>query len=125
MSSQTEWAKTTEVDPAAKRWTTRALWMLPVFAVWAVLLAIGAWVLHAIFGEAPVRGEVVPVETFGSWLGFTAVLVVPLVVGLAMAAYALAREGGRRAMVALVLHLGALVLVLTPAVIDRIGPPTG
>jgi drug/metabolite transporter (DMT)-like permease len=124
MSTQTEWATGSRTNATGKRWTTRALWMLLVFAGWAVLCTIAAWTLHAFLDPQPVRGEPVPVESFGSWLTFLLVLVVPLVLGMALAAYALVRGGGRRAMVALLLHLAALVLVLTPAIVDRIGPPT-
>ena len=124
MSSQTQWAEASAVGASAQRWTRRALWMLAVFAAWFVLCVVVAWLLHAVFGDEPVRGEPIPVESFGSWLTFTLVLIIPLVAGLAMAAYALVREGGRRAVLALILHAGALVLVILPAVVDRMGPPT-
>ena len=124
MSSQTEWAAEAQTSAAGKRWSTRALWMLLVFVVWSVLCTIVAWIVHAIIDPEPVRGEPLPVESFGSWLTFLLILIIPLVLGLAMAVYAVAREGGRRAKVAAILHLGMLVLVLTPALIDRIGPPT-
>lgn len=123
MTGQTEWA-TNGDQPSASRSARWSLWMLPAFVVWTIAYTVVATVLHRLFGEDPVRGEPLPVQGLWPWLALTALWVLPLVVGLGLAVYAVARAAGRRGWIALALNAGALVLVLTPAVIDRIGPPT-
>lgn len=124
MSSQTEWTTTAEETPTGCRWARWSLWMLPAFVVWIIAYTVIARVLDRVLGEDPLRGDALLVQGLLPWLGLTALWVLPLAIGIGLALYALARAAGRRGWIALALNAVALLLVLTPAVVDRIGPPT-
>ena len=78
------------------------------------------WCRRGWVGLETQGGEVVYIEAWLPWLAVSFTWVLPLVVGLVLAARAVREGVGALAKVALGAHVVTLLLALGPSVVDRL-----
>lgn len=107
---------------AARRLARLSLWMLLVFVVWTIIHILATEPMQRIlFGFTPsYPGDTFYIEAWGPWIAVTLVWLIPLIVGLVLAAAAARRGAGRLAWVALAVHGLLLAWITIPNVIDRL-----
>lgn len=98
-----------------------SLWMLAVFVPWTVLFIVLSGPVARLLGAPMSGGEVAYVEAWVPWVVITAVWLLPLLAGLALALDARRRDPrDGLARVALVLHAVIMVVMAGPSLLDRL-----
>lgn len=105
----------------ARREARISLWMLAVFAGWTVVFIAVSGPLARLLGAPTSGGEVLYIEAWVPWIAVTLLWLLPLLIGLALALDARRRDPrDSLPTVATLLHLGLMVVVAGPSLLDRL-----
>lgn len=108
----------TRVTPRSRqrRAAIASVLMPAVFGVWTIAFIV----VSGLVAGASSGGVVPYIRPWLPWLGVTALWVLPLAAGLVLGVHAARRGGGPVARVGIVVNAVALVVMVTPSLVDRL-----
>lgn len=95
-------------------------WMVATFAVWTVAFVLLSGPVAEALGFPTSGGEVMYIQRWVPWIGVTVLWVLPLLVGIGLAADARRRGHGGQARAALIVESILLLGATGPALLDRL-----
>jgi hypothetical protein len=94
--------------------------MVAVFAAWTALFISLSGVVGAALGAPTANGEVQYLEAWWAWTAVTVAWMLPLFVGIGLAAHSRRLGGGGLALTALVGETAIVVMLAAPPLLDRL-----